>query len=100
MSIPHPTLSYGGRIKLVNWVFAGLFFYWINGTTLFMSVFTKVRQLAYKFIWAKMTLPKKEGVLGLRIFLASARALHMKRLHYLWTNSDSILPAWIRDSYI
>lgn len=72
------------------------------------SVITKFRKLAYKFIWdgkhfsswAKMSLPRKDGGLGVRNFEVSARAIQMKRLHYFLTNPNSILPAWIRDRYI
>jgi len=44
-------LSHGGTIQLVNRIFAGIFSYWVDGTTLPRSVTTKVRQLAYVFIW-------------------------------------------------
>lgn len=43
-------LSYGERIQLVNWIFAGMFSYWINSTVL-LNFINKVRQTAYKFIW-------------------------------------------------
>lgn len=45
-------------------------------------------------------LPKREGSLGVRNFEASAKASHMKRLHYTCSNSDSIPISWIRDRYI
>lgn len=41
-------LSYDGRIKQVNWLFVGVYTYWINGTIVPIGIVNKVRQLAYK----------------------------------------------------
>lgn len=30
----------------------------------------------------------------------SSRAIHLKRLHYFWSNNESILSTWIRERYI
>lgn len=45
--------SYGGRIQLVNlnWVFAGIFSYWINGIVVSQGVIVKARQIVFRFIW-------------------------------------------------
>lgn len=93
-------LSYRGRVQLVNWVFAGLFSYWINGTILPDSVISKVSQIAYRFIWygkypslwSRMVLPRKYGGLGVRNFEASAKASHVKMLRYFGLIMNPYLP--------
>lgn len=46
------SLSFGGKIQLVNWVLLGKLLYWFHSIHLPMGVIKKAKQVIYHFIWA------------------------------------------------
>lgn len=67
-------LSYGGRVKLANWVLCGKMGYWFQIIHLLGSIVKKAHSIVYKFIWnetkgvvwARMSLLKDEGGIWLK----------------------------------
>lgn len=98
-------LSYGNRISLVNWVIAGKYTYWVQGTPSLhqYSVVKKTRKLANRFIWDgrkgitwKQVILKSEGWFGFRDLPIIIRAVNVNGAEKFWNKSESILFNWIQ----
>lgn len=101
-------LSHAGRVQLFQWGIMGNFNFWNQTCRLPIEILNKIQKIAYNYIWdgkqrvswEKMTLPKKEGGLGLRDFRESRLAAIIKRVWRIWTENNSIWASWMRERYV
>lgn len=102
------TLSYAGRLLLLNTVINGITNFWTSTFVLPKACITKINSLCSSFLWhgsseaghsAKVawetvTLSKDEGGLGCRDLRAWNKACTLKLIWLLFKSSGSIWVAW------
>ncbi|CAA7013109.1 unnamed protein product [Microthlaspi erraticum] len=104
-------LSFAGRLQLISSVIYSLVNFWFSAFTLPKGCLKDIEKLCNKFLWAGdlskktsakiswkgLCLPKPEGGLGLRNFVVWNRALNLKLVWLLFTSTDSLWVAWMRE---
>ncbi|CAN1345714.1 Transposon TX1 uncharacterized 149 kDa protein [Linum perenne] len=103
------TLSFAGRLQLVNSVLFSLAQYWMSIFLLPSSVLKRVQQLCFSYLWGgddksgqkakvswyEVSFPKKEGGLGLRNLKTWNQALIFRLLWDVFASQGSIWVAWL-----
>lgn len=82
------TLSFVGKLQLVNWVLLRRLLYWFLAVQLPKRILKKARSIIYIFVWGNkkgvswrhMSLCKEEGGLGLRDLFKEATACRIKHM--------------------
>ncbi|CAL1361156.1 unnamed protein product [Linum trigynum] len=103
-------LSYAGKIQLISTVITSTLQYWLNIFLLPQFVIKEVGRLCNEFLWDsaedgsrkkgvmawdKLSIPKKEGGLGIRNFGVWNKACVLRHLWEILTLGGSIWVAWI-----
>ncbi|CAN1293082.1 LINE-1 retrotransposable element ORF2 protein [Linum perenne] len=104
------TLSFAGRLQLVNAVLLSLSQFWMSVFPLPLSIIKRVQQLCASYLWGgddssgkkakvawtDVTFPKQEGGLGLRDMKMWNQALVFRLLWDIFACQGSIWVAWLR----
>ncbi|CAN1840218.1 LINE-1 retrotransposable element ORF2 protein [Linum perenne] len=104
------TLSFAGRLQLVNSVLMSLSQFWMSVFSLPLSVIKRIQQLCSSYLWGgddvsskkakvawtEITYPKREGGLGLRDMKMWNQALIFRLLWDVFASQGSIWVAWLR----
>lgn len=107
-------LSFAGRLQLVSSVIYSTVNFWISAFLLPKSCLKTIEAMCNHFLWAgdiskkhgvkvawhQICLPKEEGGLGLRNFSLWNMTLNLKLIWLLFSKSDSLWVAWMRNHYL
>jgi hypothetical protein len=109
------TLSYAGRVQLINSVLFSIQVYWASLFLLPGQVIKNVEQIMKSFLWSgsdmrttgakvawdQVCLPKKEGGLGIKSITEWNKIALLKHIWNLCNDSDgSIWSTWIRSNLL
>lgn len=104
-------LSFAGRRQLLSSVIYGSINFWTSAFILPKNCIKKIESLCSQFLWGgsetkksivkvaweTVTLPKKEGGLGLRDLSRWNKTLFLKLIWRLFTAKDSLWASWVRE---
>ncbi|CAN1148886.1 LINE-1 retrotransposable element ORF2 protein [Linum perenne] len=104
------SLSYAGKLQLVNSVVNAMCSYWLNIFLLPKTVIKNVEQICSRFLWGtnekghakakvswdSVTLPRVEGGLGIRDLSTWNVACLARHIRAILMNSGSVWVAWVR----
>ncbi|KAJ0725657.1 putative RNA-directed DNA polymerase [Helianthus annuus] len=102
-------LSFGGRLQLIRSVLSSMHIYWAGVFTLPKRIICELESMMRRFLWAqgndikgkakvrweKVSLPKKEGGLGIRSIADMNNALMVSHIWSLLTMRESLWVKWI-----
>ncbi|CAN1193130.1 LINE-1 retrotransposable element ORF2 protein [Linum perenne] len=102
--------SYAGKLQLVNSVINAMCSYWLNIFLLPKNVIKNVEQICSRFLWGtndkghskakvywgSVTLPHREGGLGIRDLNSCNVACLARHIRAILMNSGSVWVAWVR----
>ncbi|XP_074300151.1 uncharacterized protein LOC141631368 [Silene latifolia] len=108
------TLSYAGRLTLVNSVLTTLYTYWTSIFILPKGVLRRIDALCRNYLWdgsteyvrsplvswEKVCVPKDEGGLGIRHSIAWNLASICKLSWWIYSNQDSLWVRWVHHIYM
>lgn len=103
------TLSYAGRLQLIQSVLQGVQCYWLQIFPIPKSVLKKITSLCRKFLWGSnanpiawddVCLPKNESGVGLRDIVAWNKALLTKNLFKIKNNDQSLWASWFKEEIL
>ncbi|XP_071698739.1 uncharacterized protein [Rutidosis leptorrhynchoides] len=103
------SLSYAGRLQLINSVLSSMQVYWASVYFLPQAIIKDIESLLMNFLWANdqksrgkakvawklVCRPKKNGGLGLRLLSVWNKVLLMKQVWKIVIQSDSIWWQWL-----
>ncbi|CAN1233141.1 Putative ribonuclease H protein At1g65750 [Linum perenne] len=105
------TLTFSGRLQLVNSVLMSLAHFWMRVFSLPLGVIIRIQQICAGYLWggneghsggkakvswSEVTFPKKEGGLGLKDLKLWNRAHVFRLLWEVFASQGSIWVAWLR----
>ena len=103
------SLSFAGRLQLITAVLQGIQCFWLSVLPVPGAVVDEVVRLCADFLWAggrhlvawsDLTLPRREGGLGLRDMRAWNSALLSQALWNIHAKKDTLWVRWIQHEYI